>query len=78
MENSITQTRNLFNVEELLLKLEAIGLRFIEVEKSIGDPDLISDQKAYRNAMREYRRLEPIADHAKIFRGAWDLSLIHI
>ncbi len=59
-------------MEELLSKLEAIGLRFIEVEKSIGDPDLIADQKAYRDAMREYRRLEPIAEHAKIFRGAWD------
>ena len=59
-------------MEELLSKLEAIGLRFIEVEKSIGDPDLIADQKAYRDAMREYRRLEPIAEHAKILRGAWD------
>jgi peptide chain release factor 1 len=58
-------------VEELLTKLEAIGDRFREVEKSIGDPDLISDNNAYRDAMREYRRLEPIADHAKQFRGAW-------
>ena len=53
-------------------KLEAISLRFKEVEKSIGDPDLIADQKAYRDAMREYRRLEPIAEHADLFRGAWD------
>ena len=59
-------------MEELLSKLEAINLRFQEVEKSIGDPDLIADQKAYRDAMREYRRLEPIAEHARIFRGAWD------
>ena len=59
-------------MEELLSKLEAISLRFKEVEKSIGDPDLIADQKAYRDAMREYRRLEPIAEHADLFRGAWD------
>ena len=59
-------------MEELLSKLEAINLRFQEVEKSIGDPDLIADQKAYRDAMREYRRLEPIAEHARSFRGVWD------
>ena len=59
-------------MEELLSKLEAIGIRFKEVEKSIGDPDLIADQKAYRDAMREYRRLEPIAEHAENFRGVWD------
>ena len=59
-------------MEELLSKLEAIGIRFKEVEKSIGDPDLIADQKAYRDAMRDYRRLEPIAEHAENFRGVWD------
>ncbi len=59
-------------MEELLSKLEAINLRFQEVEKSIGDPDLIADQKAYRDAMREYRRLEPISEHARSFRGVWD------
>lgn len=59
-------------MEELLSKLEAIGIRFREVEKSIGDPELIADNKAYRDAMREYRRLEPIANHASLCRGVWD------
>jgi peptide chain release factor 1 len=59
-------------MEELLVKLEAIGDRFREVEKSIGDPDLIADNNAYRDAMREYRRLEPIAEHAGKFRAVWD------
>ena len=59
-------------MEELLGKLESIQDRFREVEKSIGDPDLISDNNAYRDAMREYRRLEPIAEHASKFRGLWD------
>ena len=59
-------------MDDLLSKLEAINFRFQEVEKSIGDPDLIADQKAYRDAMREYRRLEPISEHAKIFKGAWN------
>jgi len=59
-------------VEDLLNKLEAIGDRFREVEKSIGDPELIANNDAYRDAMREYRRLEPIAEHAVFFRGLWD------
>jgi peptide chain release factor 1 len=59
-------------MEELLVKLEAIGDRFREVEKSIGDPDLIADNNAYRDAMREYRRLEPIAEHAEKCRAIWD------
>jgi len=59
-------------MEELLVKLEAIGDRFREVEKSIGDPDLIADNNAYRDAMREYRRLEPIAEHAGKCRAIWD------
>ena len=59
-------------MEDLLNKLEAIGDRFREVEKSIGDPELIANNNAYRDAMREYRRLEPIALHATYFRGLWD------
>ena len=59
-------------MEELLGKLEAILDRFREVEKSIGDPDLIADNNAYRDAMKEYRRLEPIAEHAIFFRAVWD------
>ena len=54
---------------DLLAKLEAISDRFREVEKSIGDPDLIANNNAYRDAMREYKRLEPIAEHTKLFRA---------
>ena len=57
---------------DLLAKLEAISDRFREVEKSIGDPDLIANNDAYRDAMREYRRLEPIAEHSQLFRAVWD------
>ena len=57
---------------DLLAKLEAISDRFREVEKSIGDPDLIANNDAYRDAMREYRRLEPIAEHTQLFRSVWD------
>lgn len=51
-------------VEALLAKLASVKDRFHEVEKSVGDPDVIADQTRYRDLMREYRRLEPIVLHA--------------
>ena len=51
-------------VEALLAKLASVKDRFHEVEKSVGDPDVIADQARYRDLMREYRRLEPIVQHA--------------
>lgn len=52
-------------VRELLAKLASVTDRFREVGKLVGDPDVISDQTRYRELMREYRRLEPIVEHAK-------------
>lgn len=51
-------------VEALLAKLASVKDRFHEVEKSVGDPDVIADQTRYRDLMREYRQLEPIVLHA--------------
>jgi peptide chain release factor 1 len=53
-------------VSALLAKLVSVRDRFREVEKLVGDPDVISDQTAYRELMREYRRLEPIVQHAEM------------
>lgn len=52
-------------VVALLAKLVAIEDRYREVEKSVGDPAVIADQTRYRELMREYRRLEPIVEHAQ-------------
>lgn len=52
----------------LLAKLVAIEDRFREVEKRVGDPEVIADQTQYRDMMREYRRLEPIVEHSAHLR----------
>ena len=45
----------------LLDKLKEINERFREVEHMLGDPRVLNDMKAYREAMREQSRLAPIA-----------------
>ena len=44
-------------------KLASISDRFQEVEKLVGDPEVIADQRRYRDLMREYKRLGPIVEH---------------
>ncbi len=44
-------------------KLASISDRFKEVEKQVGDPEVISNQRRYKDLMREYKRLGPIVDH---------------
>ena len=44
-------------------KLASISDRFQEVEKQVGDPEVIADQRKYRDLMREYKHLGPIVDH---------------
>ena len=59
------------NEDALMQKLSSISDRFLEVEKQVGDPEVIADQKRYRNLMREYKRLGPIVDQFKSLR-AWE------
>lgn len=47
-------------MNDLLQKLEAIHLRFIEVGKQIVDPDIIADMKRYVKLNKEYKDLEEI------------------
>lgn len=47
-------------MQDLLHKLEAIHVRFIEVGKMITDPDIISDMDRYVKLNKEYRDLEDI------------------
>ena len=50
-----------------MTKLASIADRYREVEKRVGDPEVISDAKQYRDLMREYRRLEPLVQlHAEL------------
>lgn len=52
--------------EALMQKLASISDRFHEVEKLVGDPDVIKDARRYRDLMREYKRLGQIVTHHRI------------
>ncbi len=45
---------------KLDVKLESMVQRFAEIEKLIGDPDILSDQKKYKELMVEYSHLSDI------------------
>ena len=47
-------------MSDLLQKLEAINIRFIEVGKQIVDPDIIADMKRYVKLNKEYKDLEEL------------------
>jgi peptide chain release factor 1 len=55
-------------MEGLLDRLRAIEARHRELSLKILDPDIISDQSAYRSAMRDYRTLEPLVEKAVVYR----------
>jgi len=46
----------------MLEKIRQIQSRYEEVERSLGDPTIVGDRKAYRDAMREQRQLAPIVE----------------
>jgi peptide chain release factor 1 len=60
--------------DTLMQKLASISDRFQEVEKHVGDPEVIADQRKYRDLMREYKQLGPIVDHYKRL-SAWTSDL---
>ncbi|HWT17008.1 MAG TPA: peptide chain release factor 1 [Patescibacteria group bacterium] len=43
-------------------KLEALAERKVEVERLLAEPDVLANQKRFRELSREYAQLEPIAD----------------
>ena len=43
-------------------KLEALAERKVEVERLLAEPEVLSNQKRFRELSREYAQLEPIAD----------------
>lgn len=53
----------------LLKKLEQLSLRFDEVNKMISDPELIKDQKKYKELMRENSYLSSLMDSYKEYKG---------
>jgi peptide chain release factor 1 len=59
-------------MQELLSKLEAIHVRFIEVGKMITDPEIISDMDRYVKLNKEYRDLEEVDNAYKAYKNVLD------
>lgn len=59
-------------MQELLSKLEAIHIRFIEVGKMITDPEIISDMDRYVKLNKEYRDLEEVDNAYKAYKNVLD------
>ena len=64
----------------LLKKLEHMSQRFAEVEKQIADPELIKDQKKYKDVMREHSHLssvmEAYEEYKTVLQGIEDAKLL--
>jgi len=56
-------------MNELLQKLEAIHIRFVEVGKLIVDPEIIADMKRYVKLNKEYKDLEEIDQVYKKYKN---------
>ena len=51
----------------MLDKLEAINVRYIEVEKLISSANAMNDMKIYIQLSKEYKDLDPIIKIFKIY-----------
>lgn len=57
-------------MNDLKERLQTIIDRYYEVQKSISDPEIISDMKRYTTLMKEYKELEPIVEVARNYLKA--------
>ena len=64
----------------LLKKLEEKAIRYNEVNELVQDPDLIKDQKKYKDVMREHSHLsalmEAYAEYKEVLQGIEDSKMI--
>ena len=65
---------------DLLKKLQDLSVRFEAVTKEIADPELVKDQKKYRDIMRENQHLTELMDlydqYKKILTGIEDAKMM--
>ncbi len=65
---------------DLIKKLEDLSVRFEEVQGLIADPELVKDQKKYKDVMREHRYLtelmELYAEYKKILSGIEEATVL--
>jgi peptide chain release factor 1 len=57
------------NQNIILEKLEAVSLKFYEIEQQLTNPDVISDMKRFVALNKEYRSLEPLVAAFKEFQN---------
>ena len=64
----------------LLKKLEEKAIRYNEVNELVQDPDLIKDQKRYKDVMREHSHLsalmEAYKEYKEVLQGIEDSKII--
>ncbi|MBR6154625.1 MAG: peptide chain release factor 1 [Treponema sp.] len=64
----------------MIKKLEDLSVRFEEVQGLIADPELVKDQKKYKDVMREHRYLtelmELYAEYKKILSGIEEATVL--
>ncbi len=53
----------------MLEKLESIHEHWLELEKQLQDPDVMSDMKRYIKLSKEYKDLEPLIDSYKAYKA---------
>ncbi len=53
----------------MLEKLEAIYIRFKQVEEMLSQPDVVADMKRFTQLNREYKGLQPIVDKYFIYKN---------
>ena len=59
----------------MLNKLKEVESRYFELERSVSDPDVISNREAYQKLMREYKQLAPvIAEYREFCRITEELA----
>lgn len=65
---------------DLIKKLEDLSKRFAEVQNAIADPDLVKDQKKYKDVMRENQYLSDLMElydqYKKVLTGIEDSKMM--
>lgn len=51
-------------------KLKAAEEKFIQIEKKLSDPDVVSDIEKYTSLMKEYKNLSPIVEKLREYNNA--------
>ncbi len=58
--------------DSIRLKLESVQDRFEEIAGLLADPDIIGDQKQFRDLSKEYARVEPVVQNFQQYQSVLD------